>query len=127
MRFLLDENVPRAVAQALTDLGHDVVLATDVVAAGSADHIVATAAIQDDRILITHDHDFRRIDRLHARERNGGRFQTLHRLLLSCQEPAAAARICDFLPVIEADLGCCPNHAQRMFFDVGETRARIFR
>lgn len=127
MRFLLDENVPRAVAQALTDLGHDVVLATEVVAAGSPDHVVATAALQDERVLVTHDRDFRRIDRLHARERNGGRFHALHRVLLSCQEPAAAARIRNFLPVIEADLGCCPDHAARMFFDVGETRARLFR
>ena len=127
MRFLLDENVAVGVAQVLTDLGHDVVRATEVVAAGSPDHVVATAALQDDRILVTHDRDFRRIDSLHAREAAAGRFNTLHRLLLSCAEPEAAARIQAYLPVMEADLACCPEHAERMYFDLGDNRARIFR
>lgn len=127
MRFLLDENVPAAVGQVLAEHGHDVTFATEVVAAGSPDHVVATAAIQDERILVTHDRDFRRIDSLHAREANNGRFSTLNRLLLSCAEPAAADRVRGFLPVIEADLGCCPAEGCRMYFDVGDRRARLFR
>jgi hypothetical protein len=124
---LLDENVPIAVAQVLRETGHDVVVAADVVAAGSPDHVVAAAALQDGRVLVSHDRDFRRIDSLHAREANGGRFNALHRLLLSCAEPVAAERVRSFLPVIEADLGHCPAIPCRMYFDVGDRRARLFR
>jgi hypothetical protein len=127
MRFLLDENVAVGVGRTLQELGHDVIRATDVVAAGSPDHVVATAALQDNRILVTHDRDFQRIDRLYAREAGGGRFHNLHRLLLSCPEPDAARRICAFLSVIEADLGSCPEHAQRSYINLDDRKARIFR
>jgi hypothetical protein len=127
MRFLLDENVPRAVGDALRELGHDVRLSTDLVAVGSPDQVVATAAVQDDRILVSHDRDMRRIDRIEARGARD-RYRNLNRLLLSCEEPRAAERVRAFMSVVQADFDYLPDGShERMFFDIGDRRARIFR
>lgn len=127
MRFLLDENVPRAVAETLRDLGHDVKRSTELVAVGAADPVVAIAAMEDDRILVSHDRDMRKIERAGALA-GRPRYQRLHCLMLSCAEPTAAARVRAFMPVIEADYICLlPEQACRMFFEVGDTRARLFR
>ena len=60
LRFLTDHNVPDSVGKALDELGHDVVRLRDVMAVNTSDPIVARAAIEDKRILVSWDRDFNR-------------------------------------------------------------------
>lgn len=57
MRWLCNENVPRALVTALGEHGHDVAwIAT--IAPGITDQAVLARAIQEQRILVTFDKDF---------------------------------------------------------------------
>ena len=58
MRFLLDENVPMATAEALRQEGHDVITAYEVALQSADDEAIWRYAIRERRILITFDLDF---------------------------------------------------------------------
>lgn len=57
MRFLIDEDVPKPIAEWLRSQGHDVVLAGEV-NAGETDTHWLTLAEKDERLVITADKDF---------------------------------------------------------------------
>jgi hypothetical protein len=127
MRFMLDENVPEGVAGVLRQLGHEVVRSTELVAAGSPDQLVATAALEGDWILVSHDKDFKRIERLCSQGQQD-RFPTLSRLALSCPEPTSAARLSAFISIVEAEFQRVQGlDDARLIMDIGERRVRIFR
>jgi len=56
-RFLANENFPAGVAAWLVGQGNDVVHAADTLA-GEPDTVILQAALDQDRILLTFDHDF---------------------------------------------------------------------
>jgi len=58
MRFLLDENFPKACHLLLTSLQHDVIDFRDVGIEGSPDSDVITMAISEQAIILTTDRDF---------------------------------------------------------------------
>jgi predicted nuclease of predicted toxin-antitoxin system len=57
MKFLVDHNVGRSVAQFLTNAGHDTIFVGDV-DPHMLDSEILHWAVRDQRILITQDHDF---------------------------------------------------------------------
>ena len=57
MKFLLNENVPRAAVDALRGLGHDVLWARAIMP-GAPDSGVIDRALAEGRILVTFDKDF---------------------------------------------------------------------
>jgi predicted nuclease of predicted toxin-antitoxin system len=126
MRFLLDHNVPADVAGILRGRGHDVVFSTDRVAEDAPDPLVAAAAMAEERILVSHDKDFKRVARLIS-DGVRARFAALSRLHLSCNEVTSARRIESFLDIIEAEFACVEAEGRPMVFDLGNNIARIFR
>jgi predicted nuclease of predicted toxin-antitoxin system len=125
--FLLDENVPRHVGVVLADAGHDVTTVVDHLPAGSPDQLVATAAMDMDRILISHDRDMRRVERAFSQGVQG-RFPRLSRLQLCCEEAAAARRVSMFLPVITAEFERVQGQEDnRLLIEIGDRRVRIWR
>lgn len=58
MRFLLDENLSPLHAQTVRGLGHDAVSVTEIGLSGADDPVVRSAAIEQERILVTLDADF---------------------------------------------------------------------
>ena len=56
--FLVDENLPRAVADALIELGHEVTTVRQAGLQGAADDVVLHFAISRNATLITADLDF---------------------------------------------------------------------
>lgn len=58
MRFKLDENIPLRVADLLTNEFHEVSTVKDEGLVGEPDEVVARAATDEDRMLITLDKDF---------------------------------------------------------------------
>jgi hypothetical protein len=65
MRFLADENFPRAAVVALEDLGHDVVWVRTAFA-GARDAEVLAWAVRETRVLLTFDKDFGELARASA-------------------------------------------------------------
>jgi hypothetical protein len=61
IRFHLDENVSGAVASALRRRGVDVTTAADAALIGADDRAHLRFAVQENRVVVSHDDDFTRI------------------------------------------------------------------
>jgi predicted nuclease of predicted toxin-antitoxin system len=57
VRFLVDENIPKLLVDALTQTGHEVAWVS-LLAPGSSDRDVIRMAMSDARIILTFDKDF---------------------------------------------------------------------
>lgn len=126
MRFLLDHNVPAAVGHMLAGRGHDAITVTDILPQHAEDPVVAAAAIEQSRVLISHDRDMRKVERLIS-EGFRARYPTLCRLHLSCAEPVSADRLASFMDVIEAEFACLQALGLPMTIEVGDRRTRLIR
>lgn len=93
--FLTDANVPDSVGAYLVDRGHDVVRVRDIMAADAKDPVVAEAAMQSDRILISWDKDFNHQRFLKER------YRELNRIGFSCPEPHGATRLDEVIDLVE--------------------------
>jgi predicted nuclease of predicted toxin-antitoxin system len=58
MRFLLDENVSHRVASHLKAAGHDAVHVSEVGLTSTDDMVILARARDEDRVLVSGDHDF---------------------------------------------------------------------
>lgn len=93
--FLADQNVPEDIVRCLTKRGHIVSRVRDEMPADSPDPVVALAAINAGRILLTWDRDFG-----HQRFMQP-RFDRLCRIGFSCPEPEGARRLAEVLDLLE--------------------------
>lgn len=102
MHFMLDENVPVAVADMLAKNGHKAEFIRDYVPPGSPDPLVATVSQDLDAVLVSFDGDFERIaPRVPIGQRT--RFRKLSRIWLRCSEPQAAARLASALDLVQTE------------------------
>lgn len=93
--FLTDQNVPEDVVKCLVDSGHIVSRVRDEMPADSPDQVVAMAAIDAGRILVSWDRDF-------GQQRfKQDRFDRLCLIGFSCPEPQGAARLLAVLDIVE--------------------------
>lgn len=100
MHFLLDQNVAKAVAETLVELGHSCEFSRALIPPNADNPLVAIAAEETGAILVSHDNDFKTIaPRVVHGQRN--RFRKLSRIALQCPEPQAAQRLRELMPVIE--------------------------
>ena len=95
IRFLADQNVPESVPKLLIGRSHDVLRVRDIMPADAKDPVVATAAMNASRTLITWDKDFNQQRFMKSR------FATLSRIGFSCPEPEGASRLHEVLDLIE--------------------------
>jgi predicted nuclease of predicted toxin-antitoxin system len=127
MRFILDENVPMAVADMLERNGHVAEFIRDYVPPGSPDPLVATVSEALDAVLITFDGDFRHIaPRVPKGQRM--RFKTLSRIWMRCDEPDAADRLESALSLVESEFKMAQQSAdRRMLMSIGASYIRTDR
>jgi predicted nuclease of predicted toxin-antitoxin system len=127
MRFILDENVPMAVADMLERNSHVAEFIRDYVPPGSPDPLVATVSEALDAVLITFDGDFRHIaPRVPKGQRM--RFKTLSRIWMRCDEPDAADRLESALPLVESEFKMAQQSAdRRMLMSIGASYIRTDR
>lgn len=118
-RFLTDHNVPVSLGHALIALGHDVVRVSEVMPANSPDPVVAKAAIQDNRILISWDRDF------NAQRLASPRFAALTRIMMSGPEPEGAARITGVFDVVKFALLRNPGTPIIIRIGVGKVQIHV--
>lgn len=101
--FLTDNNVPDSVGAALAALGHDIQRVREVMAADAPDPVVAAAAMDSCRVLVSWDRDFN-----HQRFRQP-RYEPLRRIGFSCPEPQGVARLHATIDLIEFLLRRTPS------------------
>lgn len=126
MRFLIDENVQAAIIGALVDRDHDAIRSTAILEPGASDQLVATAAVENDRVLVSHDNDMKRIERKIS-DGHRERFPSLCRLMFCLPEPIALQRLAMFLPLVEVEFEQARIAEQPMMIEICERRVRIFR
>jgi predicted nuclease of predicted toxin-antitoxin system len=86
MQLLIDENVPKSVADFFAARGHSVQYVRDVLAAGTPDPIVAAVGDRLSAIVVTWDRDFEKIVN-RIPDGNKTRFRRLGRISFKCDEP----------------------------------------
>lgn len=97
--FLTDVNVPDSVGTYLSGRGHDVVRVRDIMAIDTKDPVIAEAAMQSERILISWDKDFNHQRFLKPR------FRRLNRIGFSCPEPDGSKRLAEIIDLVEFAFG----------------------
>jgi predicted nuclease of predicted toxin-antitoxin system len=127
MDFILDENVPRDMADMLIRHGHTAVYIRDYVPPGSPDPLVATVAQELNAVLISFDGDFQHIaPRIPQGQR--ARFRTLSRIWMRCYEPDGADRLEQALSLVESEFALAEQRAdKRMLMWVGGSYLRTDR
>ena len=126
MHFLIDENVPRSVADRLESYGHQVSFVTYIMPTGSADPIVATVSEELAAVLVSLDGDFEKIAPRVAISRR--RFRRLSRVWLRCNEPQAASRMESAISLIESEFELAQTRSdRRMIIWLGNSYIRIQR
>jgi predicted nuclease of predicted toxin-antitoxin system len=58
LRFLVDAQLPPALARAITDAGHDAVHVCDIEMTSASDHAVRGEAARREAVILTKDEDF---------------------------------------------------------------------
>lgn len=101
MRFLIDEDVPRSVAEFLTERGHEVLYARDLLLPGEKDAVVATLADREKATLVTWNvKDFKKIT---GRRTSGGseRLRHMSMLCFKCDHSQGLRRLKQVIDAIE--------------------------
>jgi predicted nuclease of predicted toxin-antitoxin system len=128
MRFVLDENVPVAVADMLVGHGHTAEFIRDHVPPGAVDPLVATVAEELNAILISFDGDFQKKIAPRIPDGQKPRFRRLSRIWMRCGEPEAAARLESAIVLVESELALAQLRADsRMMMQVGKSYIRTDR
>lgn len=95
LKLLADHNVPKSVVEVFRSFGHDAVTVAETMPTNSSDPVVAVAAIEAGRILVSWDKDFN-----HQRFTKP-RFAGLSRIAFACPEPTAAIRLSAIMDIVE--------------------------
>lgn len=124
--FFFDENVNRDMAPVLVNAGHDVVYSVDVLAAGTVDQIVANVALASSYVLVTHDKDFKKLERLLSSAELGSIAKGAGKLqLLRIDEISAVQRVQENLDRIEFEYSRCMRLEKPFFMSISKTVVRM--
>jgi predicted nuclease of predicted toxin-antitoxin system len=100
MRLLIDENVPKSVADFFAERGHDVQYVRDVLPAGTPDPVVAKIGDRLSAIVVTWDRDFENLIK-RVPEGNKNAFRRLGRISFKCGEPRGRLLLARWIQMIE--------------------------
>lgn len=92
VRFLLDHNVLGAIRRCLEEHGHDVEWSKTLAGQEAEDPIVAATAMEHDRVLVSHDHDMKRVQRFIS-EKHRHRYPNLSRVMFQCEQAETLDRL----------------------------------
>lgn len=113
IRFLLDNNAPDSIRRLLEDQTvHKVIAVRDHLMEDASDGQIASTAVEDDLIIITHDRDFRRYLPQFGNQSGGV-------VRVRTSEPAARHRIEAALDMLEFHISDCRSRDIRPRLDLG--------
>ena len=127
MRLLIDENVPKSVADFFNSRGHEVSLVRDLFPSGTPDPVIAAMGDQMDAIVVTWDRDFRALaSRVPAGTRT--KFRNLGRISFRCNEARGRQRIEELIDSIEFEYAQVQKrHDKRLIIEILESAFRVNR
>lgn len=128
MRLIVDECVPRSVAEFLAERGHEIIYVVDALSSGTPDPIIAAFGDRNDAIVVTWNaRDFKALTgRIPAGNRR--RFRRLGLMLFRCPEPQARRRIEEFIASIEFEHEQCRQRRDcRLFVEIQGNALKIIR
>lgn len=123
--FFFDENVSHRLKEFLESKGHTVVLATDYLASGTPDQIVASVAVQSPMVLVTHDRDFRRFRSLLSEGGQSWIAKGSGKLQLSVHQTEAVEKVSRHLDVIEFYYRQCLLKEESFYVEIKPTVLRF--
>lgn len=126
MQFLLDHNVLGSVYSFLEERGHDAEWSRNLVGQEAEDQVVATAAMEASRILVSHDNDMKRVQKFLS-DKQRSRFPRLSRLILQCDQATSLNRLRLFISMIEFEFEVTQIKNLPFLFHLQEHRAVICR
>jgi len=106
MNLLIDENVPRSVAEFFASRGHSIQYVRDLFPAGTPDPVIAQIGDRLSAIVVTWDRDFREIvSRIPAGNR--AKFRRLGRISFQCPEPRGLQLLGRWIKAVEFHYELC--------------------
>ncbi len=113
MRFLIDEDVPLAVAEYIQRREHEARQSRDDLVRGSYDWVLADYAHANNLIVVTWNH--RHFAKLIKRRPQGGqiRYPNAGRISFTCPKPVGVERLSRYMPVIEQEYALVQNDADK--------------
>lgn len=107
-------------------MGHEVSLSKIECGQEATDPVVATAAMERELILVSHDRDMKRVQRF-VSPKDRARFPKLCRLMLQIPEPLAAQRLLAMMPLVEVEFNLASKSNCAMLVHIQERIVRIIR
>jgi hypothetical protein len=101
IRFLVDENAPQSVGDALVRRGHDVLYVGEHFAKSTPDPLLVAAAEIEGLVVITFDKDFKRLVKQVPHGIRGSFGRRAGRISLNLEETQAQGRIEELAELIE--------------------------
>ena len=126
MQFLLDHNVLGSVQLLLVGRGHNAEWSRDIVGQDAEDPIVAAAAMETGRVLVSHDNDMKRVQRFLS-DKHQARFPRLSRLMLQCDQATSLERLQLFMPLIEFEFEHAQSNNHPFMLHLQDRRAVVCR
>lgn len=126
MQFLLDHNVLGAIERCLAEHDHDVVWSKALVGQNAADPVVAAAAMEFGRVLVSHDNDMKRVHRFIS-ESHRSRFPKLSRVMFQCSQAETIARMRTYMAQIQFEFHQAQLAGKPLLVIVQKTRFIICR
>jgi predicted nuclease of predicted toxin-antitoxin system len=100
MNLLIDENVPKSVAEFFASRGHAIAYVRDVLAAGIPDPVIAKVGDRLSAIIVTWDRDFNKVvSRIPFGNRN--MFRRLGRISFQCNETRGLSLLTRWIDSVE--------------------------
>jgi predicted nuclease of predicted toxin-antitoxin system len=125
MRLLIDENVPRSVADFFASRGHTVEFVRELFPAGTPDPVIAKVGDRVSAIVVTWDRDFESIvSRIPAG--NKAAFRRLGRISFRCNETKGRALLERWIAIVEAHYEqCLAERDFRMIVQIQESGLKL--
>ena len=126
MQFLLDHNVLGAIQRCLEEHDHDVAWSKALVGQNAADPVVAAAAMEFDRVLVSHDNDMKRVHRFIS-ESHRARFPKLCRVMFQCSQAETIDRMRTYMAQIQFEFHQAQMAGKPLMVVIQKTRFIICR
>ena len=126
MRLLIDENVPKSVAEYFASRGHSVQYVQDLFPAATPDPVIAQIGDKLSAIVVTWNRDFRKfVSRIPAGNR--GTFRRLGRISFQCREPRGVPLLEHWIETVEFHYAQCLERRDfRMIVQIQESRFKAW-
>jgi predicted nuclease of predicted toxin-antitoxin system len=128
VRLLIDENVPRSVANLFVERGHEVIHVRDQLLPGTPDPVVAAVGDSMNAIVVTWNRsDFRSLASRFS-TLSGRQLRNLGLIVFRCNEAQGRRRLEQFIDLVEFEYELCQQrNDRRLIVEIGKSYFKVQR